>query len=279
MNAKQLVVDGLSVTRRSVQILRNISLAIDGGQVVALVGPNGSGKSTLLSAISRQTSHDGTVLWGGLPIAQDKLGYMPQSGEVRAGLSVLEVVLLGRHDRLRWKLQQPDIEAAAAAIAALGLQDLAERRIDALSGGQQQLVLLAQRLVRRPELLTLDEATSALDVRHQIRVLDHLAAYARQTASLVLIALHDLNLAARYASHLLLLNGGRLVAGGPREHVLTPETIRSAYGIDSEVLYAGDGLPVIVPLAAAGLRPPRHHGASAMSSSGPRASAAASATR
>jgi len=118
-----------------------------------------------------------------------------------------------------------------------------------LSGGQQQLVLLAQRLMREPPLLILDEATSALDLGHQMSVVDALKGYVARTGALVMIAIHDLNLAARHADSLMLLNGGRLVSHGPSGDVLTLPAIQSTYRIDAEVLNSPSGLPVIVPLS------------------------------
>lgn len=118
-----------------------------------------------------------------------------------------------------------------------------------LSGGQQQLVLVAQRLVRHPDLLILDESTSALDIHHQMSVMEHLRSYVRETGALVLIAMHDLNLAARHSDRLVMLSDGRLVAEGICEQVLAVEIIRKIYQIEVELLYSTSGAPVVVPFS------------------------------
>lgn len=250
MTPGRLELSGLDVRRGGARILRDVSVSLESGQVVGVIGPNGAGKSTLLAAIAGLLPHGGEVRWNGAALPAGGPGYMPQSTRAQADLSALETVLLGRHERLGWRVREADLAAAAAALASLDLEHLAERRLATLSGGQQQLVMLAQRLVRRPALLILDEATSALDLRHQMAVLDHLRAYVRQTGALVLIAIHDLNLAARHAKRLLLLSQGRLVAAGLQDKVLTVAQLRRTYGIEVEILHSADGHPVIVPRGA-----------------------------
>ncbi|MDX1739333.1 MAG: ABC transporter ATP-binding protein, partial [Alphaproteobacteria bacterium] len=154
-------------------------------------------------------------------------------------------------DCLGWKINEGDIEAASMALASLGMTHLAQRHIKTLSGGQQQLVLIAQRLIRQPEVLILDESTSALDIHHQTRVMEHLRTYVSHTGALVLIAMHDLNLATRHTDSLVLLSEGRITSYGNKKDVLTVKTIKDAYKIDTELIYSSDGTPVIIPLSAA----------------------------
>lgn len=246
----ELRLSGLTVARGRRTVLAGVSVTLAGGGITAVVGPNGAGKSSLLGAVAGVLPHQGGVALDGGPSRPGEAAYMPQAAAVRASLSVLEVVLLGRLERLGWRLAAADLDAALAALAALGLTALADARIDALSGGQQQLVLLAQRLVRRPRLLLLDEPTSALDLNRQLAVLERLAGYARETGAVVLMAVHDLSLAARYASHLLLLKHGALLADGAPEAVLTPAAIAAAYGVEVEVLRSSLGHAAIAPLRA-----------------------------
>lgn len=247
-----LALDRVSVVRRRHSILRDVTVRLDSGGVVAICGPNGAGKSTLVQAIAGQLPHDGSVRWDGRRLRRDEVAYMPQSIAGRAALSVLEVVLLGRLGTLGWHVADAEIGAAAAALAAVGLADLAARRMDTLSGGQQQLVHLAQRLAGRPRLLLLDEPTSALDARRQLLVLDLLADYARDSDALVVTVMHDLSLSARYARSILLLHEGALIAAGAPDTVLRPETMRAVYGIEAEILRDSAGNPVVAPLRAAG---------------------------
>lgn len=241
----------LTVARGGRGVLDGLSASLAGGGITAAVGPNGAGKSTLLGAVAGVLPCRGGVALDGARPGPADLAYMPQSAAVRAPLTALEVVLLGRLERLGWRLGTADLEAALAALAALGVAPLAGARVDTLSGGQQQLVLLAQRLVRRPRLLLLDEPTSALDLSRQLAALERLAAYARETGAVVLMAVHDLSLAARFAERLLVLRQGAVLAAGPPAEVLTPATIRAAYGVEAEVLHGALGYPAVVPLRAA----------------------------
>lgn len=168
----------------------------------------------------------------------------------RPTLSVLETVLLGRHDALGWRVEDATLDAAASALDEFGIADLHDRSMATLSGGQQQLVLLAQRLLRRPPLLLLDEATSALDVRHQVQVFDRLAAFVARTGALVVIAVHDLNLAGQQCDRLLMLHDGAIGAEGPPEQVMTGDLLRRVYGVEAEFLRSSGGRVVILPLRA-----------------------------
>jgi len=248
MAALELV--GVTVARGRRTVVTGVTAVVAAGSITALVGPNGAGKSTLLGAVAGVLPCRGTIAMGGEPLRPHEVAYMPQSMAVRASLTVLEIVLLGRIERLGWRVATEDLSRAGDALRALGLDELAHSRVDALSGGQQQLALLAQRLVRRPRLLLLDEPTSALDLARQLQVLDRLADYARDSGAVVVVALHDLSLAARYAATLLLMKDGTLVASGSAGAVLTPAAIRRAYGVEVEVLKTSLGHPAIAPLRA-----------------------------
>ena len=252
MTAALLTLRGVSVERGGRNVVDGVCATLPGGGIAALCGPNGAGKSSLMAAVAGLAAHRGEILWNGAALDRAAVAFMPQAAAVRATLTVLETVLLGRLDRLGWHLADRDLSAAGDALESVGQLHLAERRIDTLSGGQQQLVLLAQRLMRKPRLLLLDEPTSALDLARQLVVLDMLEAYAHDNGALVLVALHDLSLAARYASTLLLLAEGTLISSGCPAEVLNADTIRSAYGVEAEILRSSAGHPVIAPLYASG---------------------------
>ena len=250
MTADCLRIENVSVTRGGTRIIDEASLELGGGQIVAVIGPNGAGKSTLLAAVAGQIAHAGRILWQDDPVVPGRIGYLPQASDVRSGLTVLEAVMLGRYDCLSWRLRQHDVAATSAVLAELGLAHLAGRLLPTLSGGQRQLVLLAQRLIRKPKLLILDEATSALDLRHQMMVLDILQRYVAQTGALVVMAIHDINLAIRHADMLVLMAGGRIAAAGTPRQVVSCANMRAFFGVDIEISETTDGRMSIIAFAA-----------------------------
>ncbi|MDQ0456694.1 ABC transporter ATP-binding protein [Rhizobium paknamense] len=240
----------LSVSRGGKTIVKDITLTLPERQVISCIGPNGAGKSTLLAALGGTLPFRGKMLCKGKPVATHEIGYMPQHCRVEAGLTALQVLLLGRHEALGLRLRPADYAAAGEMLAALGLSHLAERPMTTLSGGQQQLILLGQRLMRKPRLLLLDEATSALDLSHQMRVMQLLRSYVRQNGAVALIAIHDLTLAGRHSDQVVLLHQGTLVAQGRFETAITETMLRQTYGIEARILTDVDDGPVIVPLTA-----------------------------
>jgi iron complex transport system ATP-binding protein len=252
MTRGELVLSDVSVSRGRAKVLSDISARLSGGQIAALIGANGTGKSTLLAAIAGQLPYMGSISWAGQPVTFRTAAFMPQAADLHSQLTSLDAVLLGRFDQLGWRVSAADIDAAHSVLATLGLEALAHRQLSTLSGGQRQLVLLAQRMMRQPQLLILDEATSALDLRHQMEVLAHLRAYVQRTGALVLIAIHDINLAARQADSFTLLAHGTILATGSAPEVLTEDNLASAFQVKAEILHSSSGHRVVVPLS--GLR-------------------------
>jgi len=249
VTAPLLEIERVAIRRGRTTVVSDLTVSLGAG-LTAICGPNGSGKSSLLAALAGLLPYGGAVRLEGRPFHPADLAYMPQAAALAADLTAFEVVLLGRLDRLRWRVGEDDLAAAVAALDDLGIADLAERPVRALSGGQQQLVLLAQKLVKRPRVLLLDEPTSALDLQRQLAVLEWLSAYAASAGALVVAVLHDLSLAARYATRLLLLRDGRLHADGAPEAILDPATIDAVYGVEAEILRIRTGQPVVAPLRA-----------------------------
>lgn len=253
-----LEIRDVSVSRGRTRILDNLpELRARPGELTALLGPNGAGKSTLLQAIAGLLPATGEVWLNGEALkdvsAQQRaarIGYLPQLSETGAMLEVFESLLLAR------RLAGHDNDAANLAhceqlVEALALAPLASQRLGQLSGGQRQRVAIAQALVREPTLLMLDEPTSALDLHFQLSVLDWLSREAREHQRVVIVALHDLSLAARHATHVWLLHAGRLAASGSPREVLTMERLREVYAIEARVEWPLDGSPpAIVALHA-----------------------------
>ena len=234
--------------------------AAEGGAVTVLIGPNASGKSTFFRCVAGLVRHrlgrmvlDGVDLGAVAPRERVRhVCYVPQQVPIHAALTVFEVVLLARQQGgRRWTTDPADVAAVEQALVSLGIDDLGQRPIHELSGGQQQLAIVAQALVRKPRLLLLDEPTSALDLRRQLEVMELIQTVTRQRRTVTIIAVHDLNLAARYGDRLMLLTDGRIAADGPPRHVLASEWVTAAYGVDLDLLTAReDRLLVDARLAA-----------------------------
>lgn len=242
-----LVAHQLSVRYGPQPVLHAIDVALPVGQVSALVGPNGSGKSTLIRCLAGLQAHEGTVLLGREARRREDMGYMPQDTSASVALTVVETVLLGRVGLLRWRVDDEDLAAVDAILRRLGIAHLAERWLRELSGGQRQLVFLAQALVAQPRVLLLDEPISALDLRHQLEVMETVRELTRERSLVSLVVLHDLNLAARFSDQLLLLCDGRLHAQGTTQEVFSLGHVEPVFGIEAEILQGVRVPRVLVP--------------------------------
>jgi iron complex transport system ATP-binding protein len=234
-------VDKLFGTHR---VLEDISFVLKGGKILALVGPNGSGKSTLIKTITR--IHDpssGTISLDGVDIRTMnpidlamKVGYVPQHFTYTLYSTVFETVLLGRRRFIQWSVSDEELSRVQVALDALGMGELAGAYMDQLSGGERQKVFIARALAQDPALYLFDEPTSALDIRYQIEVMETMRRITHEHGASMIIAVHDLNLAYRYADAVLVLDHGRMAGYGEPHAVLTPDCIRDVYGVDSFVV-------------------------------------------
>ncbi|MEU9357675.1 ABC transporter ATP-binding protein [Streptomyces sp. NPDC048301] len=236
-----LSLEGVTLTAGARHLVRDVSLTASGGQVIGLVGPNGSGKSSLLRSVYRVLRPDtGTVRVDGddawtTPVRRlaRTVAAVVQEPVADFDLAVREVVAMGRtpHKRLLDGTTAQDTALVEDALTAVDAIHLADRPFDRLSGGERQRVLIARALAQQPGLLVLDEPTNHLDIRHQLEVLGTL----RRLRATVLLALHDLNLAAYYCDRLHVLHEGRIVACGTPAEVLTPRLLADVYGVAGEV--------------------------------------------
>ena len=236
-------------------VLRDVSASFAAGEVVALVGPNGAGKSSLLRVLAGLIKPaSGAVLLGGRNLANlstaeisRHIAYLPQARAIHWPMAVRAIVALGRlpHHIAGTTTAGRDANAIAAALTAMDIASLADRPVLSLSGGEQARVLMARALAQEPQLLVADEPTAGLDLRHQLDLMNCLSARAAVGGTSI-VALHDLGLAARFASKVILLADGRIVAQGPAADVLTGTRISAVYGVKLSVTHV-DGLPVFVP--------------------------------
>ncbi len=250
----------LSVVRGDAAVLAAVNLTVDTGEWVSVVGANGAGKTTLLHVLAGLVSAGsdarvtGTVRVAGLdPQATRRaqiarvVALMPQRPTVPDGVSVAELVALGRTPHIpRFGMPSGDDRRVVAdVIERLELQDVADRAVSELSGGELQRVVLARALAQQPSVLVLDEPTSALDVGHQQQVLELVDAMRAADGITVIAAMHDLTLAGQYADRMVMLHGGRVVADGTPAEVLTAERIADVYQARVEVFHRGRHIAVL----------------------------------
>ncbi|MFH5208355.1 ABC transporter ATP-binding protein [Antrihabitans sp. NCIMB 15449] len=259
--------EGLTLGYGTTDIVSNLDVEIPDGRITVIVGANACGKSTLLRGLARLLPpRDGTVLLDGRSVQDMRsievaklLGLLPQAPVAPDGITVGDLVGRGRYPHQGWfrKWNSADEAALVRAFDATGTGDLIDRRISDLSGGQRQRVWIAMVLAQETDLLLLDEPTTFLDISNQIELLDLMIDLNRESGTTVVLVLHDLNLAFRYADHIVAMKAGAIVAEGPPAEVATAAVIKDVFGLDCEVVPDPvAGTPMIVPRG-------RHHSACA----------------
>ena len=258
MNRPALECRAVSVDRGGVRVVTDVDLVVEPGDWVAVVGPNGAGKTSLLHALAGLVAATGSLRVGGLDPGHAPrrsvaraVALMPQRPVVPEGISVRELVALGRTPHLRrfGTETASDRDAVERTLDRLDLLELASRPAVELSGGELQRVVLGRSLAQEPQVLLLDEPTSALDIGHQQSVLDLVNRMRLQDELTVVAAMHDLTLAGQYGRRVVLLHQGRVVADGTPAEVLQPARLAEVYGARVEVLQR-DGGPAVLPVRA-----------------------------
>jgi iron complex transport system ATP-binding protein len=259
LDSSRLSARGVTLGYGDRAVVDALSCEVPDGQVTLIVGANACGKSTLLRGLARLLRpSSGTVLLDGHAIASLPskqvariLGLLPQNPVTPEGVTVVDLVGRGRHPHQgafrRWSAE--DEQAVAEALELTDTLDLADRLVDELSGGQRQRVWIAMALAQQTDLLLLDEPTTYLDVAHQVEVLDLLADLNETKGTTIVMVLHDLNLAARYADYLIAMNEGQIAAAGAPGAVITEDCVRTVFGMESQVVDDPvTGTPMVIPL-------------------------------
>jgi len=238
-------VRGVSFSYEAVDVLREVSVSVGEGELLGLIGPNGSGKTTLIRCMAGALRPKlGVVLLEGRAVAEmgprevaRRLAVVPQDHGSPFDFTVVDVVSMGRYPHLGrlGRASRRDLEAVERAMELAGVKQLAHRRLCELSGGERQRVFIARALAQEPEVLLLDEPTAHLDLGHQLELMELVRRLCREEGLTTVVAIHDLNLAARYCDRLVLLSGGRIRAMGPVEEVLREDLIGEVYGVEVEV--------------------------------------------
>ena len=249
----QIEVRDIAVSYGDKQVLDAISLDFEKGKVVSIIGPNGVGKSTFLHCLNRLLSPTaGTIRVEDVPLSEYSLrelakvmGYVPYASPGNFPLSVVDMVIMGRHPYSRIGSSKDDLKFAYRILDKLDIEDLAFRPFSELSAGQRQKVMIARGLIQEPRVLLLDEPTANLDVKHQMEVTGMLLDLSRERGLTVVMVSHDLNIASKYSDEMVLLKDGAVFKVGAPEEVLTPENIREVYEVDSEVIEHG-GRPYVL---------------------------------
>jgi len=241
----------VAVNFQKKEVLKGVSITLKGGQMVSVIGPNGTGKTTLVKAIAKLVRYSGEVVItddNGKRITTNDIAYVPQMTVTTTDLTVFEMVLLGRVKDLSWRVEQVHLDAVSKILEELGLISLSYRPFSRLSGGQRQLVIMAQALVSHPRVLLLDEPTSALDLRHQLQVLDIAKKYNKDTGAITIVVIHDLGLAARYSDYIVLLDDGYSAKEGTPDVVLDEHVLEKAYQVEVDVSVSAGGFKTVTPI-------------------------------
>jgi iron complex transport system ATP-binding protein len=236
------------------EVLRSISGTIPSG-ITALIGPNGSGKTTLLKCIAgilpfggditfdQKTSHE-------IPHheRESMLSFLPQYLNPNIALSVFEVILLGRMSSLKWRVGKADCYLVDTMLHEMGLSAIRDRCISELSGGQRQMVFFAQAMIKSPKILLLDEPTNNLDLQYQLELFNRINTYVKNQGVTTIISLHDINMACRYATSIIVLKDGTVVTSGKPEETITCNLLLDVYHIKADIYLDSRNNHQIVPI-------------------------------
>lgn len=252
----KLLIEQLNFSyNKGTPILRNNNLALSSGGVTALIGANAAGKSTFLKCIAGLLDYQGKITLAGEDLNNmsakertENISYLPQETSFKIMLTVFEAVLLGNLQSLSWRVKSKDLDSARRVMEELNIFDLASRYLNELSGGQKQLVSIAQAVIRDPRVLLLDEPINNLDLQRQLEMMDFVKRITKKD-QITIVALHDLNLALKYADNLVVFKRGEIYAAGKPEEIITPNMIKDVYGVHA-LVKKNDGIMHVLPICS-----------------------------
>ncbi len=255
----RLEVKDVNFAYDSVNICDNINFEVNSGEIVSIIGPNGSGKTTILRCITKilKPYVGGTFIDGKnlQKISYKELArlisYVPQNFNISFPFLVLEVLIMGRKPYIRWHPSDEDLRIVKEILELMEMENLAYRYFDELSDGEKQKAMIARALVQKTPVLLLDEPTANLDIKHQLQVLSLIKKTTKENDIAVLMAIHDINLAARFSDKILMLKKGKIAIAGQPDQVLTPHNIKTVYDIDVENVKTSFGEIYIIPVSLA----------------------------
>tara|TARA_B100000900_G_scaffold129102_2_gene109137 strand:+ start:14367 stop:15161 length:795 start_codon:yes stop_codon:yes gene_type:complete len=251
---KILSVSNLDFSWGANRVLKDISFDVNANELIAVLGVNGAGKSTLIKCINGILKPDsGKISVFGTDVGElglievaKKMSYVPQNVQTNFPMEVFDVVLLGRRPHINWSINKEDRDKVSATLRMLSLEDFAFRRFDRLSGGEKQRVVIAKAITQDPNLFLFDEPTSDLDLWHQIEVMEEIKKLISNTNIFksAIVAIHDINMAIRYADKIMLLHDGNIEFFGEPEKVVTKENIEKVFGVSCDIYPASKDLPM-----------------------------------
>jgi iron complex transport system ATP-binding protein len=254
-----IAVQEVTFSYKSTKNLNAVSLNLEKTEVLGLIGPNGSGKTTLIKCINKILEpKQGKILLGTEEIKKlsrtqiaGQIGYVPQSSTYsQDAITVFEVIMMGRRPHITWQSSEKDAEKVWSTLKTLGVEHLAMRNFYELSGGEQQRILMARALAQEAQVLLLDEPTSNLDIKHQLEVMELTRQLVKKENLSAMMAIHDLNLAARFCDKIVMLKRGEIYAAGTVDTVLNVENIKAVYDVKVEINYSSNKIPYVIPLSA-----------------------------
>lgn len=253
----KVIIQDLSFSYRSAPVLQDLTFNIGRSKILGLLGPNGSGKSTLIKCIDQILRPKGRIIMDGDELHKmavndiaRRIGYVPQSEATGMSMTVFDTILMGRRVHMGWKPAEHDLEVVAEVMQEMNIESLAMEDVWELSGGQRQRVFIARALAQEPEVLLLDEPTSSLDIRHQLDTMETIRELVDRSGISVVIAIHDINLAARYSDTVALIKNGSIYSIGEPMALFTPQSVRDVYGVEAKFFFDDSGIPHIVPIRA-----------------------------